>query len=136
MIRGMRLAELTKDFRIDVYCECGRMAHLSQRDLLGTWPDNLMIGEIARHLRCQICGRRGPSIRVLYVGAGEYRHQGAEAISPADAGLNIRDSSIVSQTATNGIYSFIRMSFIVTVALEYIPVITISSSLKKSVVCQ
>ena len=79
----MKLSDLTSDFRIDVYCPCGHAAGLRRRDLVGLCHPDRYIGEIAKNLRCRACSHRGPSIRIVYVGAGEFRYQVTRESAPA-----------------------------------------------------
>ena len=72
---SMKLSDLTSDYRIDVYCSRGHTAVLRQPDLIQTCPGDVLIGTIAKNLRCRACNQKGPSIRIVYVGAGEFSYQ-------------------------------------------------------------
>lgn len=55
-----------------VECPCGRKRWMGPADLIGRKVDGQMVrsyhnyADIARHLRCKVCNRRGVSIRALY----------------------------------------------------------------------
>ena len=72
IIEGNRLSDFPPDqFGIRLFCDtCRHQATLDRAKS----PDNLTVPELTRRLRCAKCGGRECSIRIIYSGAGGFRH--------------------------------------------------------------
>lgn len=67
------LADFPPDkFGIFAYCNCGRQAKVDTSRL----PQSLPMDTLHRKLRCQACGGREISMRIVWTAAGGYAHGG------------------------------------------------------------
>jgi hypothetical protein len=59
------------NFAIRLFCDaCGHQANLDRSKV----PENLTIPELNKRLRCVACRSKQCSIRIIYAGAGGFRH--------------------------------------------------------------
>lgn len=59
-------------FELFAFCDvCGRSAPIDRAKI----PPGLTIPELPVRLRCTNCGGRSCAIRIVYMGAGGYRHR-------------------------------------------------------------
>jgi hypothetical protein len=60
-----------EQFDLVAFCDaCGHSASIDRAKI----PPGMTIPELPARLRCSACGRRGCSIRIVYTGAGGYKH--------------------------------------------------------------
>ena len=60
-----------EQFDLIAFCDaCGHSAPIDR----GRIPPGLTIPELPARLRCAACGGRACSLRIVYTGAGGYRH--------------------------------------------------------------
>jgi len=69
---GNQLSDFPPDqFTISLFCEsCDHRADLDREKV----PDGMTVQELRQHLRCTDCGSRDCSLRIIYSGAGGFRH--------------------------------------------------------------
>ena len=69
---GNQLSDFPPDqFTISLFCDaCDHQADLDREKV----PDGMTIQELRQHLRCTECGSRDCSLRIIYSGAGGFRH--------------------------------------------------------------
>jgi ribosomal protein S14 len=84
-----RLCDFPPDqFSIAVTCEhCGRDHWLDR----STVPEEVTIPALRSRLRCQACGRKEASIRIVYVAAGGFRVGYEAPVQPVDDPQDSRD---------------------------------------------
>lgn len=71
-IEGNQLSDFPPDqFAIHLFCDaCDHRGDLDRQKV----PQGMTIQELRKHLRCSECGSRECSLRIIYSGAGGYRH--------------------------------------------------------------
>ena len=81
------LADFPPDrFAIHAYCARGHQARVPPETL----PRDLLIDALRARLRCQACGGREVSIRIVWAAAGGFKHSGGVAASSAVAPVSRR----------------------------------------------
>ena len=70
---GNDLSDFPPDqFAIVVFCDsCDHRADLDRKKV----PVGMAIQELRQHLKCTECGSRECSLRIMYSGAGGFRHR-------------------------------------------------------------
>ena len=72
MNAGNRLSDFpAAEFTIRLFCDaCGHQANLNRDSVPASTP----ISDLTQRLQCTNCGSRESSIRIIFTGAGGFRH--------------------------------------------------------------